>query len=26
VESRWRAAAELMGVDMNTLSGEAGHA
>jgi putative transcriptional regulator len=26
VEARWKAAAELMGVDLNTLSGEAGHA
>lgn len=26
VESRWRAAAQLVGVDLTTLSGEAGHA
>lgn len=26
VESRWKAAAQLVGVDLNTLSGEAGHA
>jgi putative transcriptional regulator len=25
-EARWRAAAQLLGVDLNLLSGEAGHA